>query len=74
VPKLASESHHELDPENFREGGKNAKDRLYLIAGDACRALHHPAPLEAGGASDANLNRARYKAWDEFQHSHPRAS
>jgi hypothetical protein len=29
------------------------------------------AIIEAGGASDADLNVARYKAWDEFQSSHP---
>ena len=29
------------------------------------------AIIEAGGASDADLNIARYKAWDEFQSSHP---
>ena len=27
--------------------------------------------IEAGGASTADLNAARYKAWDEFQTSHP---
>ncbi len=29
------------------------------------------AIIEAGGASDADLNVARYKAWDEFQSSNP---
>lgn len=27
--------------------------------------------IEAGGASNADLNMARYKAWDDFQNSHP---
>ncbi len=27
--------------------------------------------IEAGGASDSDLNMARYKAWDDFQNSHP---
>ncbi len=27
--------------------------------------------IEAGGASDADLNMARYKAWDDFQKIHP---
>jgi hypothetical protein len=27
--------------------------------------------VEAGGASDADLNMARYRAWDEFESSHP---
>ena len=27
--------------------------------------------IEAGGASDADLNIARYKAWDDFQSSNP---
>jgi hypothetical protein len=29
------------------------------------------AIIEAGGASDADLNMARYKAWDDFESSHP---
>jgi hypothetical protein len=29
------------------------------------------AIIEAGGASDADLNLSRYKAWDDFQSSHP---
>jgi hypothetical protein len=27
--------------------------------------------IESGGASDSDLNLARYKAWDEFRNSHP---
>jgi hypothetical protein len=27
--------------------------------------------IESGGASDSDLNLARYKAWDEFRSSHP---
>ena len=32
------------------------------------------AIIEAGGASDADLNVARYKAWDEFQSSNPQVA
>jgi hypothetical protein len=37
----------------------------------AAAAGNGNAIIEAGGASDADLNVARYKAWDEFQSSHP---
>jgi hypothetical protein len=29
------------------------------------------ATIESGGASDADLNSARYKAWDDFAGAHP---